>query len=222
MNHYFLLLDARLFHDRLHPALAASWRQRSFAPCRPLCEELLPAVQRFTERYHVGAAEPLLCQVARGLPFHREFWTLLAGELFLHAAAEIPEIEAAPDTLCCLLAREQYLAQATAREQLAPIQQAHQGSRDLVFGGKLYRPEHAGWNDLPDVARLAEYLETVECARWTVADLEPLRDVTDEADRADELEYVREWFPALQNLYRSAQGRGYVVLCEQITASWVY
>ena len=48
---YFLQLDAALFHQGLRPALAASWRERSFLPCRRLCDELRPRIEAFAERY---------------------------------------------------------------------------------------------------------------------------------------------------------------------------
>ena len=55
-------------------ALAEAWRRRSFAPCRPLCAALTPAVVAFAERYHTGHDEPLLAQVSRGaVPFDRDF-----------------------------------------------------------------------------------------------------------------------------------------------------
>src|SRR5205814_5459070 len=93
MGLYFLLLDGRLFREAIRPALAAAWRQRSFEPCRSLAAQLEPAVRAFTTRYHLGTDEPLLAQVPRGLPFDRHFWTLLAGEVLLYAAAEAPDIQ---------------------------------------------------------------------------------------------------------------------------------
>ena len=44
-----------------------------------------------------------------------------------------------------------------------------------VLGGKVYRPEKAGYNDIPDVDRLASYLGAQEPERWTVSDLKGLR-----------------------------------------------
>ena len=35
-----------------------------------------------------------------------------------------------------------------------------------------------------------------------------------DAERAEELEYVREWFPALVELYRSAAACSHIVVCE--------
>jgi hypothetical protein len=211
---YFLLLDAPLFHDAIRPALAAAWRLRSFEPCRPLAARLQPAIRAFTERYYLGVEEPLLAQVSRGLPFDRHYWTLLAGEALLYAAVEVPEFQTAPETLCCLLAPEQCRADDVPRERFAPIQQVHFGSRDLDFGGKLYRPEQAGYNDPADVARLTAYLDAVDPTRWSTTDLEPLAGLADEEERGEELAFVRDWFPALQELYRRAKEQGCIVVCE--------
>src|SRR3954463_7212702 len=100
---YFLIHDAAVFHDQVKPALAAAWRQRSFAPCQRLCTVLLPSLQTFAERYHTATGDSLLEQAARGLPFDRDYWRLLVAEVLLYAALDIPEFEIAPDTLLCLL-----------------------------------------------------------------------------------------------------------------------
>jgi hypothetical protein len=206
---YHLLLDNLFFTRQLRPALTASWQHRNFEPCRVLCEALLPAARTFAQRYHLGSEEPLLAEVLHGLPFDREFWAHLAGEMLWYGAAEIPEIETAPDTLCCLLAPER----SGDREHFAPIEQVLFGARDLTFGG-FYRPEHAGYNDISDVSRLADYLHSLDPAQWTVAQLAGLETATTEEDRADELEFVREWFPALCDLYDRARGGRLVVVCE--------
>jgi hypothetical protein len=208
---YHLLLDTILFHTRIRPALAASWQQRSFEPCRSLCESLLPAARAFAERYHLGLEEPLLAEILRGLPFDREFWHHLAGELLWYGAKEIPEIETAPDTLCCLLAPDRYRDRSGGRERFAPIEQVHFGARDVLFGGGFYRPEHAGYNDSSDVSRLADYLHSLDPEEWTTAQLADLEG--EEEDRADELEFVREWFPALRDLYDRARADR-VIFCE--------
>ena len=114
MADYFLLLDAELFETRMRPALAESWRRRSFEPCRDFCTSLLPRVEDFTRRYHVSEAEPLAAQVARGLVFHRDFWRALAGELLFHAADEVPEFQTCPETLFCLLATAAGRSELTA------------------------------------------------------------------------------------------------------------
>src|SRR5262249_22759540 len=145
-------------------ALAETWRRRSFELCRSLCTDLAPAAVAFAERYHTGSDAPLLAQVARGaVPFDRDLWRLLVGEVLLYGAASVPEILTAPDTLSCLL--------ASGRDDSAPIRQAHFGSHDLIFGGGFYRPDAAGYNDVTDVARLAAYLDSIELAQWTGDDL---------------------------------------------------
>src|SRR5581483_5848542 len=109
---------------------------------------------------------------------------------------DIPEFQVCAETLCCLLAPQHYCNGVFERSQLAPIQQAHLGSRDLTFGAAVYRPEFAGYNNAADVRRLADYLGSIRPETWTAAALDDLRDIVPE-DRADELDFAREWFPAL-------------------------
>jgi hypothetical protein len=211
---YHLLLDTTAFHDRIRPALSAAWLRRSFGPCRALCEALLPAARSFADRYRLGPEEPLLARAARGLTFDRDFWRHLVGEVLWFSASEIPEFETAPESLRCLLAPERHAGPTANRERFAPIEQAHYGARDLVFGGACYRPDQAGYNDTPDVERLAAYLDALAPETWTAAGLAALEGVEGEADRAEELEYVRDWFPSLRELYRRARERREVVVCE--------
>ena len=82
---YFLIHDAALFEGTIRPALAASWAQRSFSPCRSLWETLRPTVASFTERFHLDAEEMLLPKAGKDLPFDRGCWRLLAGERFRRA-----------------------------------------------------------------------------------------------------------------------------------------
>jgi hypothetical protein len=203
---YFLLHDAAHFRRAICPALAGAWRRRSFELWRSLCAALTPTAAAFAERYHTGHDEPLLAQVARGgVPYDRDLWRLLAGEVLLYGATSVPEILTAPDTLSHLLAPGQ---------EDSPIRQAHFGARRLAFGGGFYRPDAAGWSDIDDVARLAAYLTTIDPDRWTAADLDGLRDFADEEERADELAFVREVFPPLRDLYRGAREAGQVIVCE--------
>jgi hypothetical protein len=213
MPHYFMRHDASRFQQLVVPALAASWRQRSFAPCRRLCEALLPVAQAFTDRYGTGPGELLLRQVGNGLPFNRDFWHGLVGEVLLFGATEVPRLPVAPDTLCCLLAPDQYRQEAIPREWFALIQQAHFGNRELIFGGGFYRPEQAGYNPAADVARLAEYLGQIDPERWTVADLRELCDVAND-DRAEELAFARDCLASLRELYQEARQRDQVIVCE--------
>lgn len=216
MAEYFLCLDAELFLRRIRPALAESWQQRSFEPCHSLCVELLTAAREYNQRYHLGEDETLVSRVAGGLPFDRAYWRLLVGEVLLFAAVEIPEFPNNAETLCCLLAPEHYGHEDFSREQFAPIEQALRGSRDVTFGTAVYRPDQAGYNDPADVARLADFLAAVQHERWTVDDLRSLHDVTGDEERADELAFVREWFPVLVDLYQHTRREERVLVIESI------
>src|SRR6516162_6084781 len=136
---YFFLWEQVPFVERIKPALATSWQERSFVPCRDLCRDLIPHAKIFTERYRLGEDPLILNQVAEGLPFERHYWRCLVGEILMVGAAEIPEIETAPDSLTCILAPERYREEITPRGCFAPVQQAHFGTHDLVFGTAFYR-----------------------------------------------------------------------------------
>ncbi len=204
---YFLLHDAVRFSDSVRPPLTEAWRRRSFEPCRLLCESLAPAALAFAERYHTGHDDPLLAQLLRGpMPFDRDLWRLLVGEVLLYGAAVVPEFQTAPDTLAWLLASGQ---------EAAPIQQAHFGSRSLVFGG-FYRPDAAGWNDSDDVERLVDYLAAVDPGGWTIANLAGLRRFADGDECAEELEFARDMFASLCQMYQAARQAKQVVICERL------
>jgi hypothetical protein len=212
---YFLLLDGDRFEKETAPALAAAWRQRRFEPCRALCAGLHPAVRAFAERYHTGPDEPLLARVGREeVPFDRDVWRLLAGEVLLYGAADIPEFQTAEDTLTYLLAPDEPGRGPLPRERSAPIVQAHHGSCDLVLGA-FYRPEHAGYNNRDDVARLADYLSGIDAGRWRPEDLAGLPGL-DEEDRAEELAFAGECLAALREMYERARAAGQVVVCEML------
>jgi hypothetical protein len=215
MADYFFLLNAATFANLIRPALAESWKSRSFEPCRGLCERLLPAARNYIDQYHAGIDEPLLARVLSGLAFDRHIWRSLVSEALLFGAVEIPEFQVCAETLCCLLAPKQYREKIGERSQFAPIQQAHFGSRDLTFGAAVYRPEFAGYNNAADVSRLAAYLVSAQPETWTVADLDNLRDVESD-DRADELAFAREWFPALVDMYQRAAAQRCVLVIESI------
>jgi hypothetical protein len=214
MADYFLVLDQRVLEEQIRPSLAAAWKYRRFEPCQALCVDLQPAARAYGERYHTGAEEPLLCRVPAGLPFDRTYWRTLVSEVLLFAAEEIPEFQTCADTLYRLLGTSPDSAHLP-REQQPPILQAHQGSRDLTFGTAVYRPDFAGYNNAADVARLADYLDGVRPAEWSLADLEG-GDEASEEDRADELAFALEWFPVLRDLYRRTQEKGRVLIIENI------
>ncbi len=211
---YFLIHDADRFHRLYRPPLAAAWRQRTFEPCRQLCHTLLPTTEEFAARFHVGETEPLLARVARGLPFDRAMWRHLVGEVLLYGAVEIPELLTALDTLCCLLASENYAAGTVPRERFTPIEQAHLGTRDLVFGGGYYRPEQAGWNDVEDVRRLARYLDEVRTEGWSPEMLTAWREEADTEERAEEIAFARDCLATLRELYRRTAAAGQLVAVE--------
>jgi hypothetical protein len=211
---YFLLFDQGTFGKLARP-LGEGWARRAIDPLQLVCRDLRAAAEKFAERYGMASDDLLIMQALRGVSLDRNVWRTLIGEILLMTAAEIPEIETAPQTLTCLLAPERYREGPAPRERFSPIEQAHFGSRDLLFGDTYYRPEHAGWNDRGDVTRLAEYLAGIDPAVWQLSDLDGLRDVSPE-DRADELADACQCFAALQNLYRGAQERGHVVVCEEI------
>jgi hypothetical protein len=216
MAEYFLCLNAETFLNRIRPALAESWRLRSFEPCRSLCKELLPAARDYSQRYHLGEEETLVAQVAAGTTFDRACWRHLVGEVLLFAAEEIPEFQSSSESLCCLLAPDQYRQGRMGRAGFAPIQQVLWGSRDVTVGPAIYRPEQAGFNNPDDVARLAAYLASVQTQDWTTDNLRALDDLRDDADRADELEFVREWFPVLVDLYQRTKSERRVLVIETI------
>jgi hypothetical protein len=207
MSDYFILLDAEFFHGQLHPALSASRRARSFAPCRALCSSLLPAARSYAERYHTGSDEPLLARVAAGIAFDRTLWRALAGELLVFAAVDMPELQTNEETLTRLLAPHFDPNSLTSREALPPIVQAHRGSRDLAFGAVVYRPDHCGLNDMCDVVRLTDYLSEIRPETWTAEQL---------GGDADELEFAREWFPALVDLLAGARSKRCVIVHERM------
>lgn len=212
MSLYFTLIDGQRFEERIAPALAASWRLRSFTPCRSLCADLLPAALEFRDRY--SGEEPLLARFA-DLTFDRATWRLLVGEVLMYAADDMPLLQTTLDTLLCLLEPARYRHTCRRRENFTPIEQAHQGTCDLRFGAAFYHPDQAGCNDRADVARLCDALDAIVPARWTLADLADLADLHVD-DRADELAFAQEWFPALQSLYRQARDKGQVIVCETI------
>jgi hypothetical protein len=212
---YFMLLDSDTFDARIRPPLAAGWRQRSFQPCRALCESLLPAAADFARRYHLGSAETILTQVVRGLPFDRHCWTLLVGEILFYAAAELPELQVAPETLTALLAPGAAAAEGAADRERPPILQCHYGTRELTFGVKPYLPDHVGLNDRADVRRLRAYLDGLRPDEWDAAQFAALPELAEE-EREEELAFARQCFDELHGLYVRAKENGHVVVCEDL------
>jgi hypothetical protein len=193
---YFLVHDTGPFEGELRPALAESWRRRSLVPCAELCRRLRPRADEFNARFRIAEGEPLLARAA-SLPFDRDVWRALVGEVLFYAAADIPELETCETSLYALL----------GGGEGSPIRQAHEGSRDLVLGGAFYRPGRCGLNDAADVRRLAAYLAAVDPSRWTAADLPGV-------DPDEELEHVRYWFPVLAAVFDRASKAGQLIVHE--------
>jgi hypothetical protein len=207
---YFYLLGAAFFHERMRPALAQGWRRRSFVLCRELCAEI---VARST--LHIPD-DALIRQVIAGLPFARKTWHALVGEAILFGCEEMPHVQTAAPTLCCLLAPEQFQAGDVPRSAFAPIQQVQFGSRDLAFGGAFYRPDHAGYNDADDVRRLLDYLESIDPTAWQAEMLRPMDVLASPEEREEELAFVRDWWGPLVDVYRDAARGGCIVVCEEM------
>jgi hypothetical protein len=210
---YYMLIDAELFQRRIVPDLGMSWAGRNFGACRDFCRDLIPFVSKFSEQFHTGAQESLVSKVAGGLPFDKVLWSALLGEILLFSAQEIPEIQTDPDAM--LLLETGRIEPAGSRELFSPIEQVHFGSQDLAFGSKVYRPFNAGLNDTDDVTRLLAYLNQVDTHGWRGNDLAPSTKMESE-ELEEELEFARQCFTALKDLYRSASERNAVVLCEKL------
>jgi hypothetical protein len=209
MHHlYFFVLEQAFLVEVMGPALTRSYRQRSYAPCQDLCGWLLARTPAIPQDAVVRA-------LGEGLPFDRLFWHSLIGECLVYGARDIPRMHLSPDSLCCLLAPDCLTDPDVPRSRFAPIQQVLFGSCDVAFAGGYYRPDHAGLNDRGDVARLAEYLESVDTAIWSPRDLTPLAEYTSADECAEELAYVRDWWPSLVELYQRARANGDVLVCEQ-------
>lgn len=214
MAPYLLVHDARLFHEQIRPTLAAARRTRSFQPCRPLAATLAPAALAFRERYCIEGAVPFTCQLAvSNFPFDRDLWRYLVGEWLLVAAVEIPELQASPASLACLTGS--LLPETEPDRRGHPVAQLYEGRHALVFGGGMYRPGQAGWNDLDDIRRLAQWLEQVEPDRWHARALASLPGMDDADEREEELAFVRDWFPPLRELYVRSRELDRIIVCEQ-------
>lgn len=203
MAPYFYLLESRFFHE-LTASLAKCRRQRSFSPCLDLCRKCAVA----------GGPASVCEAVIAGLPFDRHVWHALIGECLVHGAVDVPRIPVDPSSLCQILAPNQW--NESARERFTPIQQVLYGSRDLRIGGGYYRPDRTGLNKLEDVARLNVYLSSVAPSAWTAEALHAAEGLEDDEDRAEELAQLRDWWPALAEMYAEAEAKRQVFICEVI------
>jgi hypothetical protein len=213
MPHLFYAIDAEFFHQQIEPTLARCRREKSFAPGRTLFVELLPRIKDYHTSYHGLANQTLVEQAAEGLSFDSAIWRAVVGEVLLFAADDVPLLNLSLEALCCLLAGDTN-RETTPRHQFAPIRQVLFGSRDLVFGGNCYRPDLAGYNDLSDVIRLADYLQMVDPLAWQPADLTAMKSLPDDEERTEELEFVRQGWSGLRELYQRASEKRQIVACE--------
>ncbi|MCS7044830.1 MAG: hypothetical protein NZO58_00585 [Gemmataceae bacterium] len=213
--HYFYRIERRWWHERVLPALAASRRQRSFAPCLELCRDLA--------RRDSVAADALVRLVPAGLRYDLLRWHALIDECLVYGADALPRLPCLAAALQCLTAATARPAagpkQWVRRSDFSPIDQAYFGARDLRLGGTWHRPDYVGWNDAADIDRLAAYLRSVDPERWTSAQLAPLTGLADEQERTEELAYLRDEWPALVALYDQAQAAGQIVVCERVDAA---
>jgi len=160
--------------------------------------------------------DALIRAVLNGLPYDRAFWHGLIGECLVHGARDIPRLQTAPESFFCLLCPDHFGQDEIPREQFAPIQQVHFGTRDITFGGGFYRPEQAGINLREDVHRLTEYLEGIDPNHWTARDLERLPGLLDDEQREEELADLRDWWPGLVELYQSVRAHNWIIVCERV------
>lgn len=184
---------------------------KSFDPCRPLAQQLAPAVLAFWRRYLFDDSASMIGQVAAGRPFDRDVWRLLVGEILLHGADELPQIGGDIDALLCQIPLDGELS-VSDRSKLGPIGQAICGSRDLLFGLTCYQPERTGWNDVADVGRLALVLKSAAAADSPIAD----HGSQDQQENAD---CARDAMSELAEMYERAMQKRQVVICDRIEPS---
>jgi hypothetical protein len=199
---YFLVHDRTSFETVLRPALAEVWRRRSFRCVVPLVPAWKTAALDYARRYQINLEEIFLLGFSPSLPFAPHLWRSLVGELLVVTAVEMPEIPAhIESSLAAVLVPGHDVAAEVPLRHLPPILQALRGSDDLTFGLATYRPEMAGYNRPPDVARLRQYLHGVEPEFWQGEALATQLDLADEEELAEELAFTRQWFAALVSLY---------------------
>ena len=63
-------------------------------------------------------------------------------------------------------------------------------------------------------AMMAAFLDAVDPAQWSDNDLEGLPGLETPEDQKEELEFARDWFAPLRQVYRDAWRRGQIVVCE--------
>jgi hypothetical protein len=200
MVDYIFVHHRAVLERQLRPALADAWAVRSFAPCLRIDEFVTPLAREYARRYHVAQECLLSLRLKEGLSFDRSVWRALVGELLIVTAHEIPEFAAPLEPLALILAPGSPEAEQLDRASAPPIRQALHGSRDLTIGRVPYRPEHTGFNDAGDVARIAGYLESIDPAALSFPD-GPTSSGMSDGGRDEELLDAREALAFLRDLY---------------------
>jgi len=142
---YFMLLDARQFHQDIVPALSISWRQRSFALLAP--DFMPPSAARRAElrgEVHVPGGQTIHGQGCARLAIDRDRWKLVVGEILLFAAAEVPEIEVVPETMLCLLAADAYLNETVERRNFRQSSKRMRALATLTSAARCTGRKRAG------------------------------------------------------------------------------
>ncbi|GIW80457.1 MAG: hypothetical protein KatS3mg105_2264 [Gemmatales bacterium] len=209
---YFLAHDMSYFDGEIAPVLARCRSRRSFACARTLCERLLPRAERFHAPYALPA-DIWLRLVLEGKPYDRRTWRLLAGEILIYAATEVPAIQVCPPTLLALVGQistDGSKPQATA----GLMANALFGHDDIRFGAFFYRPGSAGMNRCRETARIADYLVSLDPASWSANALLPFLESED--DCREELALARESVKDLAEFYSRACSSRQMVICESV------
>ena len=87
----------------------------------------------------------------------------------------------------------------------------------MMMAGVLNNPRrltNAFGNWATAIARLAGALVSLDLEAWSADALAGLPGLDEDEDRADELAFVREWFPALVEMFEGARAKGCVIIHE--------
>jgi hypothetical protein len=213
MDDYIFVHQRTVFERHLRPALAEAWALRSFTPCLRLKEIVTPLATEYARRYYLAPDSLLSLRLGEGLAFDRSIWRALAGELLVVTAQEIPEFSGSLEPIAAILSPGSSGSRHLDRATSPPIRQALHGSRDLTLGRVAYRPEHAGFNDPSDVARIAAYLESIDPATLSLPD-GPFLPGASDGGQEEELLDAREALAFLRDLYCRSRDEDCVVVVE--------
>src|SRR5262249_52766664 len=160
-------------------------------------------VERFVTENRVRREDLVLYSLHPRMPFDRNTWRIIAGEVLLLAAAEVPEIPDVEETLVELHGED------------TSIHRAYHGTHTLCFGGGWYRPDQAGYNDTDDVMHVACWLASIDPNTWSPNRLSG-HGYTQEEERQEELAFTSQAFKQLTAVYDRARTRGQLIVCEVI------